>query len=122
MQTLWTRVGQSHCLCRHLSTAALARPSTTAPVRRRLGLDDVFAAFFSTVAFASAVADGNRKTARKEEWVRVIKEAKRELHVLQADQERRISNLEHAGQPSPGTDEREIHNTQPQSWQDVLDG
>ncbi|KAL8702919.1 MAG: hypothetical protein Q9201_003899 [Fulgogasparrea decipioides] len=124
MQTLWARVGQSRCFCKcsfhPFSTAAIARPSIGAPIRRRLDLDDVFAAFFSTVAFASAVADGKKKTARKEQLVRVIEEAKSDLQTLKADRERRISTLEQAGPHGSVAEQQERDTAAQQSWQDVF--
>ncbi|KAL8669538.1 MAG: hypothetical protein Q9168_005870 [Polycauliona sp. 1 TL-2023] len=101
MQTLWARVAQSSCSSCSLSScsssiATVTRRTATVPIRRRLGADDVFAAFFSTVAFASAVADTNRKDAKKEEWTRVIRDARRELTSMKAEQRRRISNIAHS--------------------------
>lgn len=112
MQTLWARVAKSSCSCNCsscyssaaiVSRNAVARRAGTGPIRRRLGADDVFAAFFSTVAFASAVADGNRKDAKKEEWIRVIRDARSDLTSLKAEQRRRISNLANTA-PLPSTD------------------
>ncbi|KAL8716877.1 MAG: hypothetical protein Q9225_005824 [Loekoesia sp. 1 TL-2023] len=129
MQTLWTRIARIHITrpqwshkssARSSSTAFVARRSTTAPIQRRLGLNDVCAAFFSTVVFASAVADGKRKDARRAEWVKAIKEARMELSTLKADQERHISSFAHdIGIGSA------LHKTQssirsPQTWQDVF--
>ncbi|KAL8819165.1 MAG: hypothetical protein Q9223_002341 [Gallowayella weberi] len=120
MQTVWARVVQTRCSCNcsscFSSAGTISRRATTAPIRRRLGLDDVFAAFFSTVAFASTVADSNRKAAKQNEWVRVIKEAKDDLIALKAQQQRRISNLTHpapiAGVEQLGEDE--------QTWEEVI--
>ncbi|CAO1601207.1 hypothetical protein XANCAGTX0491_004874 [Xanthoria calcicola] len=115
MQTLWARVAKSPCSCNcsscfssaaTVSRNAVARRAGTGPIRRRLGADDVFAAFFSTVAFASAVADGNRKDAKKEEWIRVIRDARSDLTSLKAEQRRRISNLANTA-PLPSTDPHE---------------
>lgn len=101
MPNLWTRIARNQifpfqrfykCSSRSSSTA-LVRRSVTAPVQHRVGLDHVCAVLFSTIAFASAVADGNRKRTRQNEWVRVIKDAENDLRILKADQERRISNL-----------------------------
>ncbi|KAL9576904.1 MAG: hypothetical protein Q9212_006730, partial [Teloschistes hypoglaucus] len=80
------------------SSAALARPSVATPVR--VGADNLVAAFFATAAFTSAIVDGARKDAKKKEWARVIKEAKRELHTLEVEQERRLSALEQTGHPN----------------------
>ncbi|KAL8959637.1 MAG: hypothetical protein Q9183_005601, partial [Haloplaca sp. 2 TL-2023] len=101
---------------------ALAQPSATTPLRYRVSLDDVLAAGFSTVAFASAVVDGNRKDARKEKWARAIKEEKRQLHALQAEQERRIAIIEQGRHidPDPTPTKQEKANRQPQSWQDMF--
>ena len=120
MHTLWARIGQSRTCCKRFSTAALAQPSATTPLGRRVGLDDVLAAGFSTVAFASAVVDGNKKDTRKEKWARAIREEKRELHALQADQERRIANLEQGKHIDPPRTKQQIANGQPHSWQDMF--
>ncbi|KAL8689128.1 MAG: hypothetical protein Q9224_004716 [Gallowayella concinna] len=121
MQTLWARVAQTRCSCHCSSCFASAGPitrrATTAPIRRRLGLDDVFAAFFSTVAFASTVADSNRKAAKQHEWVRVIKEAKTELIALKTEQQRRISNLAHS---DPTKRIEEPGNAHEQTWEEVI--
>ncbi|KAL8868736.1 MAG: hypothetical protein Q9174_004787 [Haloplaca sp. 1 TL-2023] len=120
MQTLWARIGQSRTCYKRFSTAALVQPSATTPLRRHVGLDDVLAAGFSTVAFASAVVDGNRKDARTNKWARAIREEKRKLHALQEDQERRIANLEQGKNIDPPSTRQEIAPRPPQSWQDVF--
>ncbi|KAL8903746.1 MAG: hypothetical protein Q9171_007289 [Xanthocarpia ochracea] len=125
MQTLWARIAQSRCSCNCsscLSSATnVSRRTAAAPIRRRLGADDVFAAFFSTVAFASAVADSNRKDAKREEWIRVIKEARRDLRALKADQQRRISNLAHPVPPALPAPHEERSTVDAKSWVEVLD-
>ncbi len=125
MQTLWARVAQSRCSCNcsscFSSATSVSRRTAAAPIRRRLGADDVFAAFFSTVAFASAVADGNRKDVKREEWTRVIKEARRDLRALKADQQRRISNLAHPVPPALPAPHEERSTVDGKSWVEVLD-
>ncbi|KAL8996747.1 MAG: hypothetical protein Q9169_003818 [Polycauliona sp. 2 TL-2023] len=125
MQTLWARVAQTPCCCKNASSfssaAAVARRTSTAPIRRRLGADDVFAAFFSTVAFASAVADGNRKDAKKEEWTRVIRDARRELASLKAEQRRRISNIAAAAPFEPTPPHEEIIVPLQREWEDAFE-
>ncbi|KAI4193703.1 MAG: hypothetical protein LQ346_003845 [Caloplaca aetnensis] len=91
-----------------------------ATVRRRIGLDDVFTAFFSTVAFASAVVDGNRRTARQQEWVTEIEKARSELDAVKADQERRISRLGSAVRPSSKIGCPSINSAGLGTWQDVF--
>ncbi|KAI4240523.1 MAG: hypothetical protein L6R40_005116 [Gallowayella cf. fulva] len=121
MQTLWARVAQTRCSCncsaRFSSAAALTRRATTAPIRRRLALDDVLAAFFSTVAFVSAVADGNRKTAKLDESHRFIQDAKKELKALKADQRRRMTTL---AQSAPAAPHAELSRSDGQTWEDVF--
>ncbi|KAI4093637.1 MAG: hypothetical protein LQ339_007647 [Xanthoria mediterranea] len=129
MQTLWARVAKSPCSCNcsscfsstaTVSRNAVARRAGTGPIRRRLGADDVFAAFFSTVAFASAVADGNRKDAKKEEWIRVIRDARSDLTSLKAEQRRRISNLANTA-PLPSTaPQEEPAATEKNPWSEVF--
>ncbi|KAL8689200.1 MAG: hypothetical protein Q9218_005076 [Villophora microphyllina] len=132
MQTLWTRLAQSRCFgrsfSRQFSSAALARPSTANPVRW-VGADSILAACFSTVAFASAVADSNRKDVKRKEWVRVIREARRELHASEAEGERQLSRLERNGDfQSFGDNEKyesfgeseSISSPRHQSWEEVL--
>ncbi|KAL8798069.1 MAG: hypothetical protein Q9182_006980 [Xanthomendoza sp. 2 TL-2023] len=120
MQTLWARVvprGSVNCSSSFSAAGTISRRATTAPIRRRLGLDDVFAAFFSTVAFASTVADSNRKAAKQNEWARVIKEAKGDLIDLKAQQQRRISNLTH---PAPIARVEELADIHGQTWEEVI--
>ncbi len=125
MQTLWTRVASSSCSCNcsscFSSAATVARRTASTPIRRRLGADDVFAAFFSTVAFASAVADGNRKDAKREEWARVIKDARRELNSVKAEQQRRISSIASTAPLAPIAPHEETAAEGKQSWIEVLD-
>ena len=125
MQTLWARVAQSRCSCNcsscFSSATTVSRKTAAAPIRRRLGADDVFAAFFSTVAFASAIADSNRKDAKREEWTRVIKEARRDLRALKADQQRRIANLAHPVPPALAAPHEERSTVDGKSWVEVLD-
>ncbi|KAL8731158.1 MAG: hypothetical protein Q9166_003565 [cf. Caloplaca sp. 2 TL-2023] len=125
MQTLWARVAQSRGSCNYSSgfssAAAINRRTASAPIRRRLGLDDICAAFFSTVAFASAVADSNRKAAKKEEWTKVIGEAKCHLIALKTEQERHISTLRQTTPPIISIDSEESGSkAEGQTWQDVL--
>ncbi|KAL8762353.1 MAG: hypothetical protein Q9184_001615 [Pyrenodesmia sp. 2 TL-2023] len=123
MQTLWSRIAR-HRSTRNcsasFSSAAIIGRSTTATVRRRIGLDDVFTAFLSTVAFASAIADGNRRAARQQEWVTEIDQARSELDAVKADQERRISRLGPAVRPSSEAGYPPIGSANLQTWQDVF--
>ncbi|KAL8660817.1 MAG: hypothetical protein Q9202_006191 [Teloschistes flavicans] len=123
MQTLWVRLTQSRCLfrssTRQFSSAALTRPSVASPIRL-VGVDNVFAFFFATAAFASAVVDSARKDARKKEWVRVIKEARRELHTLEAEQERRLSNLKRTGGHDVVEEKDDTTSVRQDTWEDVL--
>ncbi|KAI4128614.1 MAG: hypothetical protein LQ338_002649 [Usnochroma carphineum] len=124
MQSLWTRFARhrnarsgSACFS---SAALIAQRSTTAPVRRRIGLDDVFTAFFSTVALGSAIAESNRKGARQQEWVKEINDARSELDALKADQERRLSRLGASVRPSPSSGRDVVGRESLQTWQDVF--
>ncbi|KAL9588104.1 MAG: hypothetical protein Q9203_003084 [Teloschistes exilis] len=123
MQILWVRLTRSRCLFksskRQLSSAALARPSVATPVRQ-VGADHVVAAFFATAAFTSAIVDGVRKDSKKKEWARVIKEARRELHTLEAEQERRLSALEQAGHHYWGEDKEELTSVRQKTWEEIL--
>ncbi|KAL8894780.1 MAG: hypothetical protein Q9192_004063, partial [Flavoplaca navasiana] len=125
MQTLWARVASSSCSCNcsscFSSAATVARRTASAPILRRLGADDVFAAFFSTVAFASAVADGNRKDAKREEWARVIKDARRDLNSAKAEQQRRISSIASTAPLAPIAPHEETVADVKQSWIEALD-
>lgn len=124
MRPSWTRIAR-HRISRpgsacFSSAAVIARRSTTATVRRRIGLDEVFTALFSTVAFASAVADGNRKAARQQEWVTEIKNARSELSALKVDQEQRLSNISTAVRSSSSPRHDGLDDTNLQTWQDVF--
>ncbi|KAL8840604.1 MAG: hypothetical protein Q9176_003717 [Flavoplaca citrina] len=125
MQTLWARVASSSCSCNcstcFSSAATVARRTASTPIRRRLGADDVFAAFFSTVAFASAVADGNRKDAKREEWTRVIKDARRDLDSAKAEQQRRIASIASTAPLAPIAPHEETAAEGKQSWIEALD-
>ncbi|KAL8782333.1 MAG: hypothetical protein Q9213_005454 [Squamulea squamosa] len=125
MQTLWARVAQPRCSCNctscFSSATAVSRRAATAPTRRRLGADDIFAAFFSTVAFASAVAESNRKDAKKEEWVRVIREARKDLSILKADQQRRISTLATTVPLASTPANEQLGTVDDHSWAEVFD-
>ncbi|KAL8653856.1 MAG: hypothetical protein Q9226_003670 [Calogaya cf. arnoldii] len=122
MQKLWARVAQSPCSCtcsscfssaQNTSRGAVARRTATAPARRRLGADPFLAFFCSTVAFAAAVTDGTRKDAKYKEWSSVIRDARRELDSMKADQRRRISHLANTAHREPGAPED-------QSWAEVF--
>lgn len=123
MQILWSRIARHRSIrngSASFSSAAIIGRSTTATVRRRIGIDDVFTAFLSTVAFASAVADGNRRAARQQEWVTEIDQARSELNAVKADQERRISRLGPAVRPSSEAGYPSIDGADLQIWQDVF--
>ncbi|KAL8714377.1 MAG: hypothetical protein Q9220_001710 [cf. Caloplaca sp. 1 TL-2023] len=122
MQTIWTRVAQSRSAskfsaCLSPTTVVTRQAITKAPIRRRLGINDVFTAFFSTVVFASAVVDGNKKTARLEEWRSVIREARKDLQAVKVDQQRRISNL---AQDNAAGDGVEFDGTDQGIWQETF--
>ncbi|KAL8934615.1 MAG: hypothetical protein Q9216_005816 [Gyalolechia sp. 2 TL-2023] len=127
MKTPWTRIIRTQiarCRCsqkqfaRSASTALVARKSATVP--RRLGLKDVCTAFFSTIVFASTIADGNRKSARQGKLVNAIKDAENDLKALKADQERRISNLTRPVQACLASYDVEKNVSEPQTWQEVF--
>ena len=102
------------------STGLLTRRSTTAPVQRRLGCNDVCTVLFSTVVFASAVADSNRKSARRGEWINRIEEARNDLSVLKADQERRVSSLAHSIRGSTELHDAEHGEKGSPTWQELF--
>ncbi|KAI4197981.1 MAG: hypothetical protein LQ350_005566 [Teloschistes chrysophthalmus] len=122
MQTLLIRLTRSRCFFksskRQFSSAALARPSVATPVR--VGADNLVAAFFATAAFTSAVVDSARKDAKKKEWARVIKEARRELHTLEAEQERRLSALEQTGHHDRGEEKEDLTCVRQKTWEEIL--
>ncbi|KAH9224511.1 hypothetical protein DL95DRAFT_378128 [Leptodontidium sp. 2 PMI_412] len=80
MQVLWSRAAQAKtsCSCRScLHTATnLARRTTTAVGKRRVRVSDVVTACYSTILATAAVADMRRKEERRNEWDRVIAEAR----------------------------------------------
>ncbi|MCJ1229531.1 hypothetical protein MMC12_006198 [Toensbergia leucococca] len=97
MQTIWSRAAQSSCHCNCSScipyTAALARRTATAAPKRRLRYGDLFTVFYSSILATAAVADANRKDARRKQWDKVIKEAKDELAALETRQQNRLDSL-----------------------------
>ncbi|KAI4096930.1 MAG: hypothetical protein LQ344_000732 [Seirophora lacunosa] len=124
MQGIWTRIAKFRCsrngsAC-FSSAAVIAPRSTAAPLRRRITRDDALAAFFSTVIFASTVADGKRKDARQQQCVREINHARSELNALKADQERRLSSLASAIRPVSDSRHDEPIDASPQTWQDLF--
>ncbi|KAI9722045.1 MAG: hypothetical protein M1812_002005 [Candelaria pacifica] len=80
MQTLWSRAAQSNCSCRCSSclsaATAVARRTTTATGRRRLKAGEAFTFFYSSIFATAAVADAKVKENRRNEWDRVISEAR----------------------------------------------
>ncbi|KAL8987632.1 MAG: hypothetical protein Q9177_003180 [Variospora cf. flavescens] len=122
---IWTRIAKFPCsrngsAC-FSSAAVIARHSTAAPFRRRITRDDVFAVLFSTVVFASTVADGKRRSARQQECVREINHARSELNTLKADHERRLSSLAPAIRPGSDSQHEEPIEANPQTWQDLFE-
>lgn len=83
MQSLWFRAAQTRSTCRCTACVkigtTIARQTTNAiGKRRRVSIGDIFTACYSTILATAAVADSNRKVRRREEWDRLIAEAKAE--------------------------------------------
>ncbi|KAI9789068.1 MAG: hypothetical protein M1835_001915 [Candelina submexicana] len=80
MQTLWSRAAQSKCSCRCSSclsaATAVTRHTTTATGRRRLKAGEAFTLFYSSIFATAALADAKIKENRRNEWDRVITEAR----------------------------------------------
>ncbi|KAI4141426.1 MAG: hypothetical protein L6R39_005339 [Caloplaca ligustica] len=124
MQRVWPRLARP-CYSRNpsasfSSAALIARRSPIAPARRRVDLDGVIAVLFSTVALVSAVTDGKRRVSRQQDWVKEIHTARSELDALKADQERRLSTLEFATQPSSTSQQRDFGLSKPRTWEEVF--
>ena len=119
MQTIWARVAQSRCTCNCssclFSAAAVARRSTTAAAGRRIQFSDVFTVFYSSVLATAAVADSNRKDARREAWDKAIAQAKVELEDLESQQQSRLAALS----ISP-SEEQITKETMGEHWGDVF--
>lgn len=101
MQTLWARAAQTRCTCNctfcQSTTTVLSRRATSAPIKKRLRFRDVFTVFYSSVLASAAVADGNRKEAKKTEWGRLIKEARDDLKALEEQQQARLAAISWEG-------------------------
>ncbi|KAF7861813.1 hypothetical protein EAF04_007695 [Stromatinia cepivora] len=81
MQSLWFRAAQTRSSCRCNACvkigSTIARQTTNAiGKRRRVSIGDIFTACYSTILATAAVADSNRKAQRREQWDRLIAEAK----------------------------------------------
>ncbi len=120
MQTIWNRVAQSRCTCNCSSclssAAAIARRSTTAAAGRRIRFSDIFTVFYSSMLATAAVADSNRKDARREAWDKAIAQAKDELKDLESQQRSRLAAL--SIKPSG---EQIIQETKGEHWSDVFE-
>ncbi|KAL8827038.1 MAG: hypothetical protein Q9170_007171 [Blastenia crenularia] len=128
-ETVWSRIARTQVprprrsqknSARLSSTILLARRTITGPVQRRLGFDDLCTAFFSTAVFTSAVIETNRKAACQKDWAEKIKDARKDLNALKADQERRISNLANTIDLASASSNEVVSNQHPQIWQEVF--
>lgn len=87
MHIIWSRAAQTRgCHCRPCARAAsiLARQSVTAtrPARRKVGPSQIFAACYSAVTDAAAVADAVLKDQRRKELDSEIEDSRDKLAVL----------------------------------------
>ncbi|TGO83396.1 hypothetical protein BPOR_0654g00050 [Botrytis porri] len=81
MQSLWFRAAQTRSSCRcnacvKIGTIITRQTTNAIGKRRRVSIGDIFTACYSTILATAAVADSNRKVRRREQWDRVIAEAK----------------------------------------------
>ena len=100
MQTVWSRVAQTRCLCNCPScvsiTGTVTRRTTTATSRRRIRAGDVFTVFASSLAATATLLDSTKKDARRFHWDRVIDEARAQVQATETRQQTRLASLAHA--------------------------
>ena len=99
MQTVWSRVAQTRCLCNCPSclsaTNLVIRRTTTATARRKVRVGDAFTVFASSLAATATFIDSTRKDARRWQWDRVIAEAKAQVEATETEQQSRLKALAH---------------------------
>ena len=101
MQSIWSRVAQTKCLCTcpacaSTISALAARRTTAAIARNRLRTGDVFTVFASSVAATATLVNSSQKDARRKEWDKVIGEARAKVQETEVEQEYRLARLSHA--------------------------
>ena len=100
MQTVWSRVAQvrrvCHCPSCQLTTNGIARRATTATARRTVRVGDVFTLSLSSLAAGFAFADSRRKDKRRQQWDKVIKEARATVEATEIQQQNRLVALSEA--------------------------
>lgn len=86
---------RSTCRCPSCLSAptALARPSTTAALARRIRFGDIFTVFYSSTLATAAVADAEWKDAKRKDLDASIAKAIDDLKATEREQERRIQGL-----------------------------
>ena len=100
MQTVWSRVAQVRRLCNcpscQLTANGIARRATTATARRTIRVGDVYTLSLSSLAAGLAFADSRRKDKRREQWDKVIREAKAAVEATELQQQNRLAALSEA--------------------------
>lgn len=100
MQTIWSRVAQVRRLCNcpscQLTTNGIARRATTATAQRTVHVGDVYTLSLSSLAAGLAFADSRRKDKRREQWDKVIREAKAAVEATEIQQQNRLAALSEA--------------------------
>ena len=100
MQTVWSRVAQVRRLCNcpscQLTTNGIARRATTSTARRTIRVGDVYTLSLSSLAAGLAFADSRRKDKRREQWDKVIREAKAAVEATEIQQQNRLAALSEA--------------------------
>ena len=97
MQTVLSRAAQAQRFCNCTSclsaTNALTRRATTVTARRSLPRGDVWTVSLSSLAVGLAVADSKRKKDRRNQWDKVIEEAKATVDETEREQKNRLAAL-----------------------------
>ncbi|MCJ1282896.1 hypothetical protein MMC26_002222 [Xylographa opegraphella] len=100
MQTIWSRAIQTKSTCRCPSCLttpfAVARRPNTVAASRSLRYGDIATFFYSSVLATAAIADAERKDARRKKLDTSIAEAVEELKALELEQQTRLQNLHNA--------------------------
>ena len=101
MQTVWSRAAQAQRICNCPScvsaTNAIARRATTITARRTVPVGNVFTVSLSSLAAGLAFADSRKKDKRREQWDKVIAEARAAVEATDIQQQSRLAALSDEG-------------------------
>lgn len=95
MQTLWSRVAHAKCTCKRPAcfpnSTTFTRRKDAATLKCRMRSVDAFTVYCSSFLATAAVIDSKLKKDRRENWLRMIKEVKDDMRILEDEQRNRLS-------------------------------